>query len=101
MFPALAYGRGDLTVMQRSPRGVKENIISTREWFIISAYKLNLTLSVMLAVLYTEHYITEDEIVLNNIAFITLTFAQLFHVFNMSSLHSRLIINEITTNKFV
>jgi Ca2+-transporting ATPase len=87
-------------VMQRS-RGVKENIISSREWFIISAYKLNLTLSVMLAVLYTEHYITEDEIVLNNIAFITLTFAQLFHVFNISSLHSRLTINEITTNKLV
>jgi magnesium-transporting ATPase (P-type) len=67
VFPALAYGRGDLTVMQRSPRGVKENIISTREWFIISAYKLNLTLSVTLAVLYTKHSITEDEIVLNNI----------------------------------
>jgi Ca2+-transporting ATPase len=103
VFPALALGlgRGDLTVMQRPPRGFKENIISTRDWFVISAYALTLTLSVILAVLYTKHYITEDEIVLNNIAFITLTFAQLFHVFNMSSLHSKLIVNEITTNKFV
>jgi Ca2+-transporting ATPase len=86
--------------MQRS-WGVKKNIISSRQWFIISAYKLNLTLSVILPVLYTKYYITEDEIVLNNIAFITFTFAQLMYVFNMSSLHSRLIINEITTNKFV
>jgi Ca2+-transporting ATPase len=103
VFPALALGlgRGDVTVMQRPPRGFKENIISTRDWVVISAYALTLTLSVILAVLYTKHYITEDEIVLNNIAFITLTFAQLFHVFNMSSLHSKLIINEITTNKFV
>lgn len=103
VFPALALGlgRGDVTVMQRPPRGFKENIISTRDWFVISAYALTLTLSVILAVLYTKYYITEDEIVLNNIAFITLSFAQLFHVFNMSSLHSKLIVNEITTNKFV
>ncbi|TXE13700.1 cation-translocating P-type ATPase [Algoriphagus aquimarinus] len=103
VFPALALGlgRGDLTVMQRPPRGFKENIISTRDWIVISAYALTLTLSVILAVLYTKHFITEDEIVLNNMAFITLTFAQLFHVFNMSSLHSKLIVNEITTNKFV
>jgi P-type Ca2+ transporter type 2C len=96
VFPALALGlgRGDLTVMQRPPRGFKENIISTRDWFVISAYALTLTLSVILAVLYTKYYITEDEIVLNNIAFITLSF-------NMSSLHSKLIVNEITTNKFV
>lgn len=103
VFPALALGlgRGDLTVMQRPPRGFKENIISNRDWVVISTYALTLTLSVILAVLYTKHYLTEDEIVLNNMAFITLTFAQLFHVFNMSSLHSKLIVNEITTNKFV
>lgn len=103
VFPALALGlgRGDLTVMQRPPRGFKKNIVSTRDWVIISAYALTLTLSVILAVLYTKYYITDHEIVLNNIAFLTLTFAQLFHVFNMSSLHSKLIINEITTNKFV
>jgi len=103
VFPALALGlgRGDLTVMQRPPRGFKENIISARSWVVISAYALTLTLSVILAVLYTKHYVTDDGIVLNNIAFITLTFAQLFHVFNMSSLHSKLIVNEITTNKFV
>ena len=33
--------------------------------------------------------------------FITLAFAQLFHVFNMSSIHSKLLVNEITKNKFV
>jgi len=29
------------------------------------------------------------------------TFAQLFHVFNMSSLRSALFVNEVTKNKFV
>lgn len=103
VFPALALGlgRGDVTVMQRPPRGYNQNIISNRDWVVIIAYALALTLSVILAVLYTKNYIADDEIVLNNIAFITLSFAQLFHVFNMSSLHSKLIVNEITTNKFV
>jgi Ca2+-transporting ATPase len=103
VFPALALGlgRGDITVMQRPPRSYKKDIISNRDWFVISAYALTLTLSVILAVLYTKYYITDDDTVLNNIAFITLTFAQLFHVFNMSSLHSKLIVNEITTNKFI
>jgi len=44
---------------------------------------------------------TTDAKVANNVAFITLTFAQLFHVFNMSSAHSNLIVNDITKNKFV
>jgi Ca2+-transporting ATPase len=35
------------------------------------------------------------------VAFITLAFAQLFHVFNMASAHAKLFINEITKNKFV
>jgi P-type Ca2+ transporter type 2C len=36
-----------------------------------------------------------------NVVFITLAFAQLFHVFNMSSVKSYLFINDITKNKFV
>jgi Ca2+-transporting ATPase len=103
VFPALALGlgRGDITVMKRPPRGFNENIISGKDWIIISAYALTLTLSVIVAVLYCKYYITTDATVLNNIAFVTLSFAQLFHVFNMSSLHSKLIVNEITTNKFI
>ncbi|MEO5980486.1 MAG: cation-translocating P-type ATPase [Chryseolinea sp.] len=103
IFPALALGvgRGDTTVMQRPPRNYNKNIISNRDWVVISIYSLTITLSVLLAVLFCKYYITADAKLLNNIAFITLTFAQLFHVFNMSSLHSKLIVNEITTNKFV
>ena len=37
----------------------------------------------------------------NNVAFITLAFAQLFHVFNMSSVGSHLFVNDVTKNKFV
>ncbi|MGY0036435.1 cation transporting ATPase C-terminal domain-containing protein [Pedobacter sp. NJ-S-72] len=42
-----------------------------------------------------------DDRITNNVVFITLTFAQLFHVFNMSSDGAPLFNNDITRNKFV
>ena len=60
-----------------------------------------ITASVMMAVIYTKLFITTDQKVLNNIAFVTLAFAQLFHVFNMSSPKSKIFRNEVTRNHFV
>lgn len=103
VFPALALGvgTGDKTVMDRPPRDTKKGIISNRDWFIISLYSLAMTIAVVVAVIYCKFYIAEEEHIVNNVAFITLTFAQLFHVFNMASLRSPLWVNEITRNKFV
>jgi len=103
VFPALALGvgEGDKTVMEKPPRGFKKNIITNRDWIIICLYAVGMTLAVISAVLYCRQYITTNELVINNVAFITLTFAQLFHVFNMSSLRSALFVNEVTKNKFV
>jgi Ca2+-transporting ATPase len=56
---------------------------------------------VIAAVFYCKYYITADVVIENNVAFITLAFAQLFHVFNMSSSNAHLLLNEITKNKFI
>ncbi len=103
VFPALALGlgKGDDTVMKRPPRDPKKDIITNKNWFTISIYSLVITFSVIVAVLYCKYTITQDDQLLNNVAFITLTLAQLFHVFNMSSAQSRLFVNEITRNKFI
>lgn len=103
VFPALALGvgEGDKTVMNKPPRSSGKNIITNRDWFVISIYAALMTLSVIAAVIYCRQYITTDEGAINNIAFITLTFTQLFHVFNMSSLRSAFLMNEVTRNKFV
>jgi P-type Ca2+ transporter type 2C len=53
------------------------------------------------AVVYCKQYITPDDKISNNVAFITLAFAQLFHVFNMSAFDSKVFINDITKNKYV
>lgn len=103
IFPALALGLGSgaKTVMQRPPRDPKKNIITNKKWLVIALYSTAMTAAVILAVVYCKEVLHTDDRVSNNVAFITLTFAQLFHVFNMSSGGSAFWKNEITTNKFV
>jgi Ca2+-transporting ATPase len=103
VFPALALGlgKGDKTVMERPPRDPKLLIVSNSDWITISLYATAMTLAVIAAMFYTNQNISTDSKILNNVAFITLAFAQLFHVFNMSSTQSNLLLNDITKNKFV
>lgn len=103
IFPALALGlgKGDETVMKRPPRNPKKDIITNKTWVSISFYAGAMTLAVLAAVLYCRQSIPSSDMVANNVAFITLAFAQLFHVFNMSSFRSQLLVNEVTKNKFI
>ena len=103
VFPALALGlgKGNKTVMASQPRDPKHLIVSNKDWITIGLYAAAITLSVIVAVFFCTHTISSDSKVLNNVAFITLAFAQLFHVFNMSSAHSNFLVNDITKNKFV
>ena len=103
IFPALALGlgKGDKTVMQVPPRDSEEDIVTNKNWVEIGVYSAIMTFSVISAVVYCREFITQDHKILNNVAFITLALAQLFHVFNMSSSKSKFLINEITTNHFV
>jgi len=103
IFPALALGlgTGDKTVMQKPPRDPSKGIITNKGWIVIALYSAAMTSAVIVAVVYCKKVLHSDDLVCNNVAFITLTFAQLFHVFNMSSDRSALLNNEITRNKFV
>ncbi|PSR14214.1 MAG: ATPase [Bacteroidetes bacterium] len=103
VFPALALGlgKGDRTVMDRPPRDPKDLIVSNRNWLVIALYAATMILAVAVAVMYCQEVLAAEVKILNNVAFVTLAFAQLFHVFNMSSAHSDLLVNEITRNKFI
>ena len=103
VFPALALGvgKGDETVMEKPPRDPQKDIISKRNWLVIALYSLAMTIAVIIAVLYCKIAMGADDKIANNVAFITLAFAQLFHVFNMASEHSKLLVNDITKNKFI
>ncbi len=103
VFPALALGlgKGNENVMKNEPRNPKDAIVSNKDWLMIVIFALAITASVIAAVFYCELILKTDSKIANSVAFITLSFAQLFHVFNMSSANSRLLINDITKNKFV
>jgi len=103
VFPALALGlgKGDNTVMERPPRDPKLLIVSNSDWITISLYATAITFAVIAAVFYCNQTISTDPKIANDVAFLTLAFAQLFHVFNMSSVNSNLLVNDITKNKFV
>jgi Ca2+-transporting ATPase len=60
-----------------------------------------MTFSVVAVVIYCKQYITPNDKIANNVAFITLAFSQLFHVFNMSAFDSKIFLNDITKNKYV
>lgn len=103
IFPALALGvgRGDETVMKRPPKNPERNIISKKGWILISSYAFVITSAVAAAVVYCRLVLKTDDQVTNNIAFVTLALAQLFHVFNMTSAKARFWVNDITKNKYV
>jgi Ca2+-transporting ATPase len=103
VFPALALGvgKGDETVMEKPPRDPQKDIVSKRNWLVIGIYSLTMTVAVIISVTYCRIVMDADDKTANNVAFITLAFAQLFHVFNMSSAHSKMLVNDITKNKFI
>jgi Ca2+-transporting ATPase len=103
VFPALALGmgKGDKTIMEEPPKNPKAPIVSNKNWIAITLYAFAMTFSVVVALIFCKLTMNSNNQVLNNVAFITLVFTQLFHVFNMASFRSKLFFNEITKNKFV
>jgi len=103
VFPALALGmgEGDEKIMKTPPRDPKEPIITNRNWLAIGAYGILITASVLgaLVIAITELGFSDERAV--SVSFLTLAFAQLFHVFNMRDKGSGFIKNDVTRNKFV
>ncbi|MBS1524177.1 MAG: cation-transporting P-type ATPase [Bacteroidetes bacterium] len=102
VFPALALGLGkaDHNVMLRVPRDPGKEILHRDKWLKIILYAAVMTTTVIGVVKYSS-YLGYTPATLNNVAFFTLTFAQLAHVFNMPHERSRIFSNEVTRNKFV
>ncbi|MEO8885031.1 MAG: cation-transporting P-type ATPase [Mucilaginibacter sp.] len=103
IFPALALGlgTGDKTVMHQPPRDPKKAIITHKIWLNIALYAATITFTVVATGIYCTQFITHNAGIINSVVFVTLTFAQLFHVFNMSSTNEAVLVNEITRNKFI
>lgn len=103
IFPALALGtgKGDPTVMTRAPRDPKEPILTRDNWILISGYGLVITVSVLASLAMAKFWLGLDNGQVVTISFLTLAFAQLWHVFNMRDRASGFLRNEVTRNPFI
>ncbi|MFM9945502.1 MAG: cation-translocating P-type ATPase [Bacteroidia bacterium] len=103
IFPALALGMGtgNKLSMKNPPRNPKEPILVKRDWYTIIIYAFIMAIPIMAVAWYCNSVLKFETEVCNNITFFSLAFAQLWHVFNLSSQKISFFKNEITQNKFI
>ncbi|MFW6064082.1 MAG: cation-translocating P-type ATPase [Candidatus Natronoplasma sp.] len=105
VFPAFALGacRGSEDIMDKPPRDPEEPILKRTNWYELGFYGSVIGVATVLSmglggeILSLE--MSENKVV--TISFLTLAFAQLWHVFNMRELTSDVLNNEVTKNKYV
>ena len=103
VFPALAlaYGEGDPAILKRPPRDPEEPLITRRGWLTTAGYGIVLGVSVLASFHLARSELGYSARQAVTVSFLTLAFAQLWHVFNMRSPGSDLLRNEITRNLWV
>jgi len=103
VFPALALGvgEGEEAIMHRPPRDPQEPILTRRHWIEMSSFSALITFSVLgvMAIALTGLGMVRERAV--TISFLTLAFAQLWHVFNMRDQGTPFINNEIMRNPWI
>lgn len=102
IFPAfaLAMGEGEHGVLRQPPRKPAESILGADQWGRIVLFATTLTAATLAAVVAAHWYgLSETQAV--TVSFLTLAFAQVWHVFNMRSVRAGLLVNEITGNIWI
>lgn len=103
VFPALALGvgEGDAAIMRQDPRPPKEPLVTKLHWAVIGGYSVAMTVAVLGALFLAIYWLRLPERQAVTVSFLTLAFAQLWHVFNMRDRGSDIFFNEITKNPYV
>jgi P-type Ca2+ transporter type 2C len=103
VFPAfaLAMGEGEPGILKRPPRDPKEPILGRPQWTAIVLQSLALTGGTFGALAAARLWLDLDAVSVVTVTFLTLAFAQLWHVFNMRHPQSHLFGNEVTRNPWL
>jgi Ca2+-transporting ATPase len=103
VFPALALGvgEGEELIMHRPPRDPQEPILVGEHWLTMGVYSLFITIAVLGVFALALTWLDMDNQQAITVSFLTLAFAQLWHVFNMRDLGTSLLDNEIVRNPWV
>lgn len=100
-FPALALGmgEGEPWIMARPPKKRQEPILTRKHWLVTIGYGALIAAAVFGAFLLMLRLQDSRQAV--SVAFLTLAFARLWHVFNMRDNAAHPFRNEITRNRVV
>jgi len=103
VFPALALaaGEGNPRIMENPPRSKNEPIMTPKHWIEVSGYGLMITIAVLGAFFIALEVLNMTEKEAITISFLTLAFAQLWHVFNMRERGSSFTKNAMVKNPFI
>ena len=103
VFPALALGVGEgyPDLMRQAPRSAREPILTKTHWQLIIGYGVSLSAAVLAAMWLAFTWLGMDESGAVTVSFLTLAFAQLWHVFNLRQSGAHWLRNEITTNPWI
>jgi len=103
VFPALALGvgEGSRLSMGRTPRPVKERILTRAHWIRISLHGAVMAVTVLAAMATSVYFLNFDQRQAVTVAFCTLAFAQMWHVFNMRDELRHVFDNEIVRNGWI
>jgi Ca2+-transporting ATPase len=103
VFPALALGvgKGDPHIMERPPRDPDEQVLMRQHWMGIFGYSSVISIAVLGALALAVLWLGMSEARAVTVSFLTLAFAQLWHVFNMRDHDTGVINNDIVENRWV
>jgi Ca2+-transporting ATPase len=103
VFPALALAAGESNpgIMKQPPRDKHTPILTKEHWIYVTGYGAMITCAVLGAMLISLYVLDLPERESVTISFLTLAFAQLWHVFNMRERSSSMFNNAIIRNPFI
>ncbi len=102
VFPAFALAMGDgvRDILGRPPRSPKEPILGPRRWAAIVLQSALMTMATFVALGLALSADRQSDAVVTT-TFLTIAFAQLWHVFDMRDSRSGVFVNEVTRNPWV
>lgn len=103
VFPALALGvgKGDPHIMERPPRDPEEQVLMRQHWVGIVGYSSVISLAVLGALAMSVLWLGMYEARAVTVSFLTLAFAQLWHVFNVRDHDTGILKNDVVQNPWV
>lgn len=103
VFPALALGagEGERDVLERAPRRPDAPIMDSGHWRAIGGYGALITMGTLGAFALALRWLQMPTGQAVTVSFLTLAFAQLWHVFDMRGPRSSLIDNDVTRNPYI